>query len=789
MFIYALSLLAGHCVVHFGVARLPSIETYAYWGIALLVAAILASLSKRTRWLAAFLCGIAWSSGHAVYRLSHDLTASQPRTDVVLEGYIASIVEREAFGQRFVFDIESLDSDIELKRVELTWYDAPVTVQPGEKWRVHARLRPRQGFANPGGYDYEAQLFREGVNATGYVRNGDNLRLAAASWRYGVLQARNFIAQRLAAALPDTSMLGIVQGLAIGETQAMSADQWRVFAHTGTTHLMAISGLHIAMVAMLFAWLTRALARRLPLQRWNVSVVSFECAGGMSAALIYSLLAGLSVPTQRTLVMLCVYFGMRWRRREVATLHGFGLALIAVLMVDPFAPLAAGFWLSFGAVAAIVAGMGGRVARGSRGSEYLRMQAVVTGGMAPLTIGAFGSVSLIAPFANLLAIPLFTLLLVPAILAGSALASLHVSLGAPLLQGIAWMLEQSWPLWVWAADVPLALWRVPQLPWLEAALFCAGCALCIAPSAWMLRVAGLALCVPAIVWSPPRPAFGQFELAMLDVGQGLSVVVTTQRHVLVYDAGPAFRSGRDTGELVVLPYLYAQGVRHIDMFVASHGDVDHVGGMRSVVAGLPTRRVLAGSSVKTPPSPQTSFEHCKAGQSWRWDGVEFAVLYPEEPESMHANRKDNDTSCVLTIRSAYGSATIFGDVERYGEQQMIERRRIQATDIAVVPHHGSRTSSTPALVSALQARIALVGAGAGNRWGFPKPDVLARWQVHGADTFVTSTAGAIRVSVGAQGVAPPRLYRLERRRYWQPVPQVAAPAQSGFAAQAAGESW
>ena len=417
--------------------------------------------------------------------------------------------------------------------------------------------------------------------------------------------------------------------------------------------------------------------------------------------------------------MLCVYFGMRWQRREVAPLQGFALALIAVL------------WWTFRAVGgrflAVVRrsgchhrGMGWRIGR-DRVAANMCACKPCDGGHEPLVIGAFGGVSLISPLVNLVVIPFFTLLLVPAILLGSALSSMQVAWGEPLLQTVSWLLEQSWPVWQWAADLPLALWRMPQLPWSMAALLCIGCARCVAPLPPMLRVAGVALCVPALVWSPSRPLLGNFDLTVLDVGQGLAVVVYTREHVLVYDTGPAFRSGRDTGELVVLPYLYSQGVRRIDTLIASHGDVDHVGGLTSVLQGLPTTRVLAGSSVKSPPLSQSIFKRCAYGQRWRWDGVEFAVLHPEAIEAVHTKTKDNDTSCVLSIRGARGSATIFGDIERASEQQLLRNGRIESSEIVVVPHHGSRTSSTPELIAAVQAKFALIGAGVDNRWGFPNP--------------------------------------------------------------------
>jgi competence protein ComEC len=759
MFLTALAFLAGHCAVH----ALPVLPTTRWLWLVAAAASLFALL--RVRWCLALTVGVCWAWSHAAWRIADALPAQAEPTDAEVSGYVASTVDTDP-AVRFAFDVQSAVPALP-KRIEITWYDTAQRPAPGELWQLRVRVRPPRGFANPGGNDYAAQLFRGGLGATGYVRTTArdaprNVRLAKASWRYPILRARASLADKLALALPNSPMLGIVQGLAVGDTQRIPSEQWQVFANTGTTHLMAISGLHIGMVAALLAWLAGRLARRLPLQLYNIAIVDVQALAGMTAAFGYSALAGFSVPTQRTLVMLLVYFGTRVLRRNIGATQGLALALVGVLLIDPFAPLAPGFWLSFGAVGTIFLASAGQLARPGALAEYWRLQAAISVGLLPFLIGSFGSVSLISPLVNLLAIPLFTFVIVPLVLTGCLLLLLPMPLGAWLVQSAAWLLEKTWPALQWASDLPQASWHLPQLPWWAAALLIAGCAVAIAPGVAVTRFAGVLLCLPALVWSPTRPAAGEFSLAVLDVGQGLAVVVVTHSHVMVYDTGASFRSGRDTGQLVVLPYLYSRGIRALDMLVLSHGDNDHVGGARSVQAGLQTRFVLAGPSVaqRDLPLPPAS-EVCKRSQRWQWDQVRFEVLHPNRTA-----QGDNDSSCVLLISGVGGSALLLGDVERAAEAELVTARLLPRTDIVVVPHHGSRTSSAPELVTATSPRFALVSAGYGNRWGFPKPDIVARWNDAGANVLNTADSGAIEFTVTRQGVGPAREYRREHRAYW-----------------------
>jgi competence protein ComEC len=445
--------------------------------------------------------------------------------------------------------------------------------------------------------------------------------------------------------------------------------------------------------------------------------------------------------------------------------------------LDPFAPLAIGAWLSFVAVAVILLAAGGQLAREGTLRNFTRVQWAVTVGMAPVVILAFNTLSLIAPIANALAVPLFTLLLVPVVLVGTVLAAFSLPAGGVLLDVATQVLAFCWPGLAQLANHPLAVWHTPTLPLPMIVALLAGAWLLISPAIWPMRVAALLLCVPAIAHRPAVPLPGEFELVVLDVGQGLAIGVRTRSHTLVYDTGPAFRSGRDTGELVVLPFLHSLGVREINLLMGSHDDLDHSGGLLTLLRGMPTRAVLLGpsftpaavmaaqsvarASLQSAADKQINIDSCRRGQQWKWDGVAFEVLHP----GSGIDRTDNDSSCVLRITGSGGSALLTGDVESAAEGELVEHG-LAAAEVVVVAHHGSRSSSTPALVNVVRAKLAVFSAGYRNRWKFPKPEVVARWQRSGATPVSTIDSGAILITMTAQGVTGPIRYRDTHRHYW-----------------------
>jgi competence protein ComEC len=693
-------------------------------------------------------------------RLDARLAPALEGAALTISGTVAAVPQFIGGGYRFEFLTDPLPGIP--PRIEVTWYEPQWRPSAAERLDLEVRLRRPRGFANPGGSDFEARLLREGIGATGYVRTatrrGRELRDVA---RAPVLVARDEIALALRATLGERPATGIVAGLSVGLQDALSSEQWRQLARTGTSHLMAISGMHIGMFAIVAAWVAARLQKWRQRRGARGTARDAAVLAGSCAALAYGALAGWSVPTQRTAIMIAIVaFALRARRR-IGAGDALALGAIAVLALEPLAPLAVGFWLSFGAVAAILLVAGGQLIQAGALRGYAQAQWAVTAGLVPVLAASFGAVSIVSVVVNLLAIPLYTLLVVPLVLIGTALLMAWPAAGTSVLAGTAWLIEVTWPLIAIPAQWSWATWGIAGLePWAWIAL-CAGAAAALAPLPASGRAAGFVLVIAACAWRPMPPDAGAVRFTMLDVGQGLAAVVETRRHVLVYDTGPAFRSGSDAGAMAVEPFLRHSGLRQVDLLVASHDDLDHAGGAASVAGLVPVRRRVASGRALDVVGP---VESCRRGERWEWDGVAFEWLHPG-PQRFE---KDNDNSCVLRVQSGQHAVLLTGDIERRAEAELVEHGRLARADIVLVPHHGSRTSSTAAFVNATRPRWALVPSGHRNRWGFPKPDVVERWQSAGAEVLVGSATGAIEFELHPQRpIAPPLLWRPSQRRVWR----------------------
>ena len=705
--------------------------------------------------------GIAWAWLRAAIALPAPLPPDLNGTDLVITGDVVSLPEVAPGRIQFDFAPEP-DSEPRLpSRLRVSWYRAERSPRAAERWQLEVRLRSPRGFANPGGYDYEGELFRDGVGATGYVRASvHNRLLGRRAAAYPVLALRAAIVDLIEQTLDGSPATGVVAGLAVGAAQGISGAQWQVFAATGTTHLIAISGLHVTMVAaltMLLAQVLWRLRRKSPPRSVRADIT---CLSGAVAATAYALLAGFSVPTQRTLIMLLVGLSATWLRRAQPPSHVLSLALIAVLIFDPHAMLTPGFWLSFLAVAAIFVGVGSLLTWRRPLRTFLATQAAVSVALVPVTVWLFGSLSLISPLANLVAIPLFSGVLVPGVLLALALAWLAPWLGAWLLQTVAGIFDACWPLFEWAAQLPGALVYLTAPDAWQVLVLAITALVMMSPLPWPLRAPGFLLLVPLVLSVPERPATGDFMLATLDVGQGMAVFVRTRAHSLLFDAGPAFVSGRSAGDLVVVPYLHHSGIRNLDMLVASHPDNDHIGGIAAVERSLGVRTVRHGGRR---PQVKASAASCARGESWFWDGVRFEFVHPAASERWD----DNDGSCVLLIAGRGGSALLTGDIEGDAEAALTAHNALPHADVVIVPHHGSRSSSTEDLVGRTRARYAIVSAGTGNRWGFPHEAIVDRWCAAGAEVIDTANWGAISIRFdSASGIGRPRSERRDHRRYW-----------------------
>jgi competence protein ComEC len=553
----------------------------------------------------------------------------------------------------------------------------------------------------------------------------------------------------------------VLIALAIGDQQAIDPDQWRLFARTGVSHLMSISGLHVTMVAGLFAALvsfcwrkSEGLALALPAQK-------AAALAGFLAAFAYCLVSGFAVPAQRTLYMVGVVAAALWLGRATSASRVLAAALLVVLVLDPWAVLSPGFWLSFAAVAVIFHVSTGHTAKPHWLVQWGRVQWAVTVGLAPLMLVLFQQVSLVSPLANALAIPLVSFVVTPLALAGALLP-----FDWPLVLGHA-ILEALMAALGWLAALPSAMWQQhAPAPW-TAALALLGIAWLLLPRGFPARWLGGVLALPLFTVLPPAPAAGELWITVLDVGQGLAVLARTQKHALLYDAGPAFNAFADSGSRVVLPYLRGEGIDRLDALVVSHDDRDHSGGAGSVLEGIPVaalwsslpegHALLAGREAREP---------CVAGRGWEWDGVAFEFLHPGTGTGTGPAARANNRSCVLRIAAPGGRVLLTGDIERAAERELLQRApALLPAEALLVPHHGSATSSSPEFVKEVAPRYAVFTVGYRNRFGHPRGDVLERYRSAGSTLLRTDTGGAVEMRF-APGGSRIEQQRERARRYW-----------------------
>ncbi len=757
------------------------------WCLLLMPLLLVAAFSKWLRFPVLVACGFLWTLFSVAGSLSMGIAPGLEGEDVMAEGVIASIPSRlsesvmgrpkaaqtvsakggdHSRGMRFEFDVISLHQGATQYptpgRILLSWQEAPPDLRVGDTWRLQVRLKRARGLMNPGGFDYEGWLFRHHLHATGYVRpGGPHLRIASNAGGYTIDRLRQRIAAGIAVALPASPYAGIITALTIGEQRAISNTQWEVFSRTGTTHLVAISGSHITLVAGLLFFMARWGWARLGSLALHWPAPKAAAVIALLGAVYYAALAGFSIPVQRALIMVLVVMMGILLQRNRALSHTLAVALLLVLLYDPLAVMEAGFWLSFGTVALILFAMGNRLAPEGVWWKWGRLHWLITIGLAPVMLILFQRVSLISPVANFIAVPWVNVLVVPPALVGALLTLMSPLLGGWVLALVDLAVAGLWPILKWLSDLDVAQWTQHAPPWWALLPGLVGVALLLAPKGLPGRWLGVVWLLPMFFLPIPKPAAGEVWFTLLDVGQGLAAVVRTRDHALVFDTGPRFSQSFDTGEAVVTPFLRAVGVTQLDMLIVSHGDNDHMGGAQSILKEMAVKSVLTG----VPHQMQWArAQQCSSGQTWRWDGVEFQILSP--PVDMAGD--DNDGSCVLRITTAAGSVLIPGDIEKGAERRLLDiSPDALRARILVAPHHGSKTSSTQDFLDAVHPDYVLFPAGYRNRYGHPKPEVVARYRAMNVHMYDSAQHGAITFKLNAHGkIAPPETYRQSGRRYW-----------------------
>ena len=761
--------------------------------------------------LAAALLGLSLTGWRASAFQAGVLDPSLEMRDVTVTGRVVAMPQRSQDAVRFRLAIESAQIGAEAvtfpPQVLLGWYSnfsaratnpsvdmdseagelaqlrLPQPMRAGERWQMTVRLKAPHGDSNPHGFDYELWLWEQGIQATGYVRAGLSdapPRRLTGDWGetlYGVERARQSVRESIYERVADRQRAGVLAALVVGDQSAIERADWDVFRATGVAHLMSISGLHITMFAWLAAWLLTRLWRRSVrlTPRWCLAMPASSAGalGGLVLAVLYAVFSGWGVPAQRTICMLATVILLRQTGRHWPWFSTWLLAMAVVVALDPWALMQAGFWLSFVAVGVLFATDSGvrstdqastDDAGGGRLSGLLasvgraaREQWVVTLALTPLSLLLFHQVSVVGLLANAVAIPWVTLLVTPLAMLGVLVPPVWDA-AAWAVAGLTWFLQ-------WLASWPLATVSVAAAPLWCAVAGVLGGGLLALRLPWSWRLLGVPLLLPVLLWQPARVPPGQFELLAADVGQGNAVLVRTATHTLLYDTGPRFSSGdNDAGKRVLVPLLRAMGER-LDLLMLSHRDSDHTGGAPAVLAMQPQAGLI--SSIEDGHELQTlrKSTRCVAGQRWAWDGVTFEVLHPSAADYSVAN-KPNAMSCVLRISNGQQIALLAGDIEAAQEQRLVAQTPdLLKADVLLVPHHGSKTSSSAAFLDAVQPRLALVQAGYRNRFSHPVESVLQRYEARGIRVVKSPRCGAaLWQSSEPAGVL---CQRQQEPHYWQ----------------------
>lgn len=762
----AACLLAGVLAVQV-FPRLPP----ATWTLALL--ALGASAWCRSgpwRALGALVVGLALACLQGRATLDAQWPAALSGAAVQVAGRIVGLPLAVEDAIRFEFVVESGPPPlVQGSRLRLAWFtrpgEAPPRLEPGSRWQLPLRLRAPRGLLNPGGFDFERRAIEQRIAATGYVIAGEDASPLAHG--AGLDHYRAALSARIAEAVPDDSSR-FVTALALGDTRGLSNRDWEILRTTGLTHLIAISGFHVGLVAGFGAWLGRALYWLLPAlgRRWP------RPQGSAAAALVlaagYTALAGFALPTVRTLLMIAAVVLARVARRPQTLAQSLALAMVCVLLADPASVLAPGFWLSFLGVAWLAWCLPFRPGEGLL-RPFLASQAVAMLGLLPLSVWFFSQASLPGPLVNLVGIPWISLVVVPLALLGLALDPI-LPAGAELLWRLSARLMQGlWQALEWVAGWPPALAWLPE-PGLAATVAALlGAFWLLLPRALPGKPLAALLLLPLLWPALDRPAHGEVDLHLFDVGQGLSLLVRTREHALLYDAGPAPPRGMDLGEAVVVPALRALAVARIDRLMLSHGDNDHAGGADAVIRAFAPPIVMAPEGWAS-----AGMQPCLAGQRWHWDGVDFEVLHP----TPYFPYLRNDSSCVLRISAGAHHALLPGDIGRHVEARLAKLPRDQVgADLLLVPHHGSDTSSSLDFLAAVRPAVGLLAVGEGNRFGLPKPGVIARYDRYAVSLYDSAGSGAITVRLGPEGPRLRQRLRQDRPRYWRH----ATPGGAGYA--------
>ncbi len=719
----------------------------------------------------ALLSGFLLATLTAETQLNNTLAKKLEGKDIILQGKIKDIPDDRQDGVRFRFKIEQAflaetSEKINLSGVvRLGWFQAVKEIHADQYWQLKVRLKRPSGFINPGGFDYEKWLFSQRIVATGYVRKwqGNHRLQSPQKWlnSYSVNSLRETINRKIQQQVKDKASAAVLSALTVALRNRLDETQWQLLQKTGTSHLIAISGLHIAVIAG-FAFFPVMLIWRI-FPRLNEKI-PLQIAAGIASVLLataYALLAGFSLPTQRALLMVIVVMIGVASRKNYNNSAILATALMLVLLFDPLAAMSISFWLSFSAVALILLILKRQISKPR--FHVLTLQLVLSLGMLPLTLLFFSQGSLSAPLANLVAIPWVSVLVVPVSLLAVIFLAVSDYISSALFDVSSTAIHFLFEYLELLGKLPFSTVMSASLPFSYLLLAISGIMVIILPKGFPARWLGFILLLPAFLYTGEKLQQDDFSFSLLDVGQGSAAVIHTANHTLVYDTGTRLSPNFDIGKLVVIPYLRFKGVKKVDMLILSHNNLDHRGGAKAIINQYGIKNILSSD---TQILDETSVTACVAGQKWQWDGVTFEMLWPDPDSDTHLNK--NNRSCVLRVSNALHSLLLTGDIQRKAETLLSQKYQDKIkSEVIMVPHHGSKTSSSDIFLDTVSPALAVVSAGYRNRFGHPGEKIIKRYATHAIQILDTIHAGEIEIFFsGKQNSLKTNRYRIAQRRFW-----------------------
>lgn len=746
--------------------------------------------TRLIRLIVMFLCGYIFTAIYInQFYPALDLENMEGK-NIIVKGYVESIphITKKKLSFQFVITAikkphqagEKIWDDSFNGKVRLSWYKTKTILRNHQQWQLTIRLKKPNGLLN-GGFDYEKWLYQNRILATGYVREGYQLDFSTPSlFRNSLSGLRQKVADKLDKSLSDYAYKGLIKALTIGIRHDIEPQQWQQFLRTGTNHLIAISGLHISLMSSLAWLLVNTLWRTNSHLNMRYPATHAASIGALFIAILYASLAGFAIPTQRALIMLSVVFLAIMFRREFLSSYILLLALLAVVVFDPLSPLSPGFWLSFGAVAVIFFTISSRLSHKTDNKKkkvfkLAWLQIAIFIGLLPPLMILFHQFSLISPLANFVVVPLMSFIIVPVTFLATGLLFVYEPLGQMVFNLLIWPIDGLFGILDNLSQWSLSLIYMPEPTWIIVLLVIIGSFWLLMPKGWPGRSLGLLLFLPAFLLETEKLPQGQIKMTVLDVGQGLAMIIRTQNHTLVYDTGDKFSDSFNMADMVILPYMRSHGIKIIDKLIISHSDRDHAGSYKELVEQVKIKQVLAGEPEqinvnlssnldKTVINKKLLIVQCQQSQQWQWDGVTFEVLSPTD---LMTDSKNNNRSCVIHITSAAGQTILLtGDIEKMIEKQLVKDYPQLKADVLQVPHHGSRTSSSAVFLEHIQPEIALFSFGYKNRFHHPAQKVLQTYKKKQVNLYNTNN-GAIEINSNITNNSFSVIeYRVDKKMFW-----------------------